>query len=1038
MSLHRTFAALVVMFAAAVAGAQEPEGTLRLIVELRQPASAGRMRVTSEAMVTRRAALEQRMSDLRRDLPRLARAARAGAIHVAAEPVIGHSYHRVLFGVSVRVPAEMRASLAALPYVAAVHEDRTCYASWDSVAAIQAPQVWTQFGTRGAGVTVAIIDSGIDYRHAAFGNGIGPGFKIKDGWDFVDNDADPMDTFGHGTHVAGIVAANGGGLTGVAPEASLIAYRALTGPGGNFSDVIAAIERSADPNEDDNPADHVDIVNMSLGGTALDGSDPVVQAVENATAAGVLFCIAAGNTSDYGNVQTPGIAPSAITAGASDSGDHLADFSSRGPSLFYTMKPEVVAPGVGIRSAYLDGAFNVLSGTSMAAPHVAGVAALVKAVHPSWTPAEIKEAIVTTAVDDGIEVMSGGAGRVDALRATRVDLFASPAVLSFGRDEPAATTWSSTQAVTLHNVSTSARTLTSTVTGLRAGIAVTLDRPSVTLDAGASTTVQVHLSVDNSAVPAPQEGSLSYGGRIEWTGASVPVRVAWAFVKGTILTVNVDGAEHDSIVNVLGAQRQRETARFYGSTRILWPLERVDVVVVEASPILTRASERIVTYEQVDTASTTQLTAHMADARFSITDAAVDEHGAPMVNAQRDCKDQLILAFPTGRRFSREQFPELQFLVGPVSNRVRVYVSGHCVDPAAGTLYTAILEARNGLDRSLFATSHAPWVRHDIALAGSPPVADFVYPTVRLPGDDSTWFMAEGARFAVPSPDHFTIYSAGSAPDADLVTIVSKEPLGTTCPKFHIQDATGVCRLDAAFLYLADDLLIDGELYREPSPMAHHVPAGNTAIIGGGPLWGRLWFLVTDPFFTVVSSWRGALGERREVLPPTQLTVYDGVGYPIGDGGADAYYTHIGMLSGDKYRIEGINTNLTVAGAPAKSTVRALFDTRRADFLAPQFTGMRIVDAHDQPAVSLEGGAAASLLFSAVDETGRGYAPARLPPNETATRVEFRTSDPVGADVAGSAGPGRNGPDRPEVRSQDCSMSPARSSQRGWSASVSL
>src|SRR5581483_6754015 len=155
--------------------------------------------------------------------------------------------------------------------------------------------------------------------------------------------------------------------------------------------------------------------NMSLGGPGAP-DDPVSIAVENGVSAGVVFAIAAGNSGGSFTVSAPANAPSAIAVGASDIGDHLAFFSSVGPSgSNQAIKPEVLAPGVNILSAAPGGGTIVHSGTSMASPHIARVAALLKAVHPTWTPAQIKSAIVSTAQILNYDVMQQGGGRVDAL-----------------------------------------------------------------------------------------------------------------------------------------------------------------------------------------------------------------------------------------------------------------------------------------------------------------------------------------------------------------------------------------------------------------------------------------------------------------------------------------------------------------------------------------------------------------------------------------------------------------------------------------------
>ncbi|HEV2719513.1 MAG TPA: S8 family serine peptidase, partial [Thermoanaerobaculia bacterium] len=157
---------------------------------------------------------------------------------------VGWEYFRTFNGVSVSVPRAAVAKLRALPYVKAVHPDGEVHALADPVPPVNVKQIkadafWAQFGTRGAGIVVAIIDTGIDYTHPALAG------RVLGGYDFVNKDDDPMDDNLHGTHVAGIVAGRSDVLLGVAPEASLIAYKVLGASGsGKQSDVLAAVERS--------------------------------------------------------------------------------------------------------------------------------------------------------------------------------------------------------------------------------------------------------------------------------------------------------------------------------------------------------------------------------------------------------------------------------------------------------------------------------------------------------------------------------------------------------------------------------------------------------------------------------------------------------------------------------------------------------------------------------------------------------------------------------------------------------------------------
>jgi len=342
----------------------------------------------------------------------------------------------------------------------------------DSVPLINTDDVWT-LGYTGEGITVAIIDTGIDYTHPDLGGCFGPGCKVVDGYDFVNDDSDPMDDHGHGTHCAGIVAGNES-LKGIAPEAKLYAYKVCNLGGSCWGyDIIAAIELAQDPNQDGNYSDHVNVISMSLGGPG-DPDDPMSQAVDTAVENGVAVVIAAGNSGPYSEtVGSPGCARKAITVGATykidyqafwwdctpgeyiscgkceedgkvwcdywgdgdPKADQITSFSSRGPTSVGT-KPDVVAPGAIICSARYDYIFPPgedpyyypcldeehvqVAGTSMSTPIVAGAVALIKQAHPDWDTNEIKSALKITAIDIRGDINTQGYGRVDALEAVQL------------------------------------------------------------------------------------------------------------------------------------------------------------------------------------------------------------------------------------------------------------------------------------------------------------------------------------------------------------------------------------------------------------------------------------------------------------------------------------------------------------------------------------------------------------------------------------------------------------------------------------------
>ncbi len=266
-------------------------------------------------------------------------------------------------------------------------------------------------GNKGTNVRVAIIDSGIDYTHPDLNT------NYVGGYDFVNKDAYPMDDNGHGTHVAGTVAAlmNGTGVVGVAPEAKLYGLKVLDARGsGSFSNVIAALQWAVD--------NGIQVTNNSYGSSGDPGS-LVKAAFDNSYAAGVLHIAAAGNSGSCNGksdtVGYPAKYTSVVAVAATNKSDARPCWSSTGPAV------EVSAPGATIRSTRMGGGYVEYSGTSMASPHVAGVAALVVAAGVldengnGRINDEVRGILTTTAIDLGSTGRDPhyGFGLVDAVGA---------------------------------------------------------------------------------------------------------------------------------------------------------------------------------------------------------------------------------------------------------------------------------------------------------------------------------------------------------------------------------------------------------------------------------------------------------------------------------------------------------------------------------------------------------------------------------------------------------------------------------------------
>jgi subtilisin family serine protease len=302
-----------------------------------------------------------------------------------------------------------------------------------SVPQIGAPEAW-KAGLDGTGVTVAVLDTGVDATHPDLAG------RIAGAENFT-TAASTDDTVGHGTHVASIIAGSGaasdGRYRGVAPGAKLLIGKVCGDESCLDSDILAGMAWAAP---------RAKVVNMSLGGGDTPELDPLEQAVDDLTARyGTLFVVAAGNDGGFAPVSSPASADAALAVGAVDRDDQLAGFSSRGPRVGDTaIKPDITAPGVDIvaaRAAHgviggpapLD-RYTTLSGTSMATPHVSGAAAILTEEHPGWSPRQRKTVLMAAAKPTaGVDVFGQGAGRVDVARAISQTVSVDEGSVSFGR-----------------------------------------------------------------------------------------------------------------------------------------------------------------------------------------------------------------------------------------------------------------------------------------------------------------------------------------------------------------------------------------------------------------------------------------------------------------------------------------------------------------------------------------------------------------------------------------------------------------------------
>ena len=299
---------------------------------------------------------------------------------------VRHSYRDAVHGFSARLTEKGARQLAADPSIDYVEQDRTVSVdqanppSWgldridQNILPLNAKYTYPNTASN---VTAYVIDTGVRITHRDFGG------RARNGYDFVDNDAVAEDCAGHGTHVAGTI---GGTASGVAKQVKLVAVRVMNCQGtGTYAQILAGLDwvtRNAVK-----PA----VANLSLGGAANSTLDSAVKA---SIASGITYAVSAGNDNLTACDQSPARLAEAITVGSTDILDRRSTFSNYGTCV------DVFAPGTSITSDYntSDTAMATMSGTSMAAPHVAGAAAIILSANPTATPARVRDIVVTTAL----------------------------------------------------------------------------------------------------------------------------------------------------------------------------------------------------------------------------------------------------------------------------------------------------------------------------------------------------------------------------------------------------------------------------------------------------------------------------------------------------------------------------------------------------------------------------------------------------------------------------------------------------------------
>ena len=922
-----------------------PPRSHRFIVEFQDPPLARRdRRIAAQAS---RDTIER----FRRDLSGLRFGKSAAAVSIE------HEYFRAFHGVSVTLDDASVATVRRLSYVKKVHEDAQVSAFADDVehlTRIGAPRMWSQFGVHGDGITVAVIDSGIDYTHPALGGGLGAGFKVIAGHDFVANDDDPMDEHGHGTHVAGIIAGNTDEVRGVAPNARLLAYRVIGANGlGETSDVLQAIEWTVDPNQDGDLSDRVDVANMSLGGPG-DADSPLSLAVDAATLAGVVFCLASGNTAGEHTVGSPASSRLGLTVGSSESNDRIAPYSSRGPAgPDWTLKPEVIAPGTAILSARLGGGTIVMTGTSMAAPHVAGAVALLLQLHPDWTPADVKGALVGSAVLVAGEVMAQGGGRIDIPTAAMRGISIAPASFTFGR-HPGREAWAATRTVTIINRGAAARTYTASF-ATPDGITVTADPAELTVAPGASRDVVVHAEI--SAAAGATSSWLSHGGQIAFTTEDESVHVPWVAIDAVQVSIT-----HELPATMLWAcdRDPAMSKRFVADAMtLLLPNGRCEFLSFTLPDIQNIGPVTLIE-KTIDVEGDLALPFRVADALYATTLGGVDQNGKPISSVGFSLPtpyvSQYNIQFPPDSKLSTIWLGTLTsepMRTSELRDDFRIQVSEMMVDFPNRALYAIHHAPLRGIHASTTLSTLPSDLRHARVTVAPQPAGTMLHALYGVMIEEVYGWIGMNASATLEHGWSGDLYVNAEGDDRRNWSAVG------------LHASTDETSPDLMSPMLR---LVDGELVASnepiPSPLAYRPGASDTFAIGEMPrhFWSAAW-RSGETSFRIGATVYGPLGEvSKEASADYAYELRDAAGALLQEGTASG-----STVMADFGRLGPYRAKLRTRTG---EEIALAFDTSMPDMSPPMIMSLRVLDGDGSIVSGVTRGKAATLAFSVFDYIG--------------------------------------------------------------------
>ena len=901
------------------------------------------------------------------------------------QPEFTEGIYGVFFGINVKVPKIMMSAIHELPYVKKLHKNKLYTADLlESVPLIQADSVWYNYGTMGDSIVVGVIDTGIDYTHPHLGRAFGPGFKVIDGYDFIHMDNDPMDDNGHGTHVAGIVAGDGYSLKGVAPHALLMAFKVLDEEGtGTEWRIINGVNRALDPNWDGDYSDKVDVINMSLGGSG-DPDDALSITVDNASALGVISCISAGNSYTWKSIRSPGNARTALTVGSTNKSDEISYFSSKGPNTkILTMKPEVVAPGEEIYSLALNNGFTFKSGTSMSAPHVAGICALLKSLHPDWTPEKIKSAIMLSAKDLNEHVMAQGCGRVNANKAAKVDILAIPACASFGLDETSQNIWTKTETIKIINESDTIQDFMVFFSGIKTGISLSASPQNFSLSPNDSTTILITLSVDNSSVTPPPSINCIHDGDISIHTTNQELILPWSFAIQAIIRLTFDCPfsqflfvnEHVIIYESEATQIGCYSYEFES------PFGLYDII-----SFMDKNNRRYcVFYEDVNIQSNIEFEIFSDEAQHEFRLAAVDEQG------------RLLSSLENATNL-RELIPPDDFIssgIGYINYPNTWFVSDISED------YTFICgETQFDIDNEHIChiVNHeiVQGITDDITLSNNSLDFFVKHLALKFPPGFNTYYVNIGDYYKSVFPR--IMIEMGHFASSTITQVTINSDYKWSIPLYYNESTSEFFKTGLALIAQENDYIFDETKqwyrtapiysiddniasYRFLTNSSTYIPVNeDTLCFGEGLVYPYFYFSKFDNYMIIYPPpnccFYGSLDEKREKdTYESTFSIFDQDNNLITSGMLDEAYECIKDIyfNNEKYNFETTNSNYFISGYNGMATCNNIFDMAQEDASPPQITSYKLFDSNGRIAHRLLKNESGIIQFSGLDYKITGH-----------------------------------------------------------------